>query len=122
MANPPPHERRFSGTTPFTRADARAAGISLAELRSSRFQKVFFDLYVCSSVEVNAVVRALAALRVCADGSYVSHFTAAEIWGGWVPEQPRTHVSVRAGNRSERRGICAHSAAEDARTTTHQGL
>ena len=122
MPNRLPRPRGFNPTTPFTRADARAAGISLAELRGRRFQKVFYDLYVCSSVKVNAVVRASAALRVCADASYVSHYTAAEIWGGCVPEQPLTHVSVRLGNRSERRGISAHTAAQDAHTTTYQGL
>ena len=31
---------------PFTRADARAAGITVKELISSRYQKVFYSLYV----------------------------------------------------------------------------
>jgi very-short-patch-repair endonuclease len=123
MAKPPPRRLRFSPTAPFTRAEARAAGISLAALRGPRFHKVFYDLYVCASVDVTAaVVRAAAALRVCNEGSYVSHFTAAEVWGACVPEQPLTHVSVRQGNRSERRGIQAHVAPRDANTTTYQGL
>ena len=119
----PPRRRRFSATEPFTRAEARAAGLSLAALRGPRFHKVFYNLYVCSSVDVTAaVVRAAAALRVCNEGSYVSHFTAAEVWGACVPDQPLTHVSVRQGNRSERRGIQAHVAPRAANTTTYQGL
>lgn len=122
MAIPPRERSRIDPTAPFTRAEARAAGIPIAALRGPRFQKVFYDLYVASSVVLTPRVRAKAALRVCDDESYVSHFTAAEVWGGTVPEQPLTHVSVRTGRRPERRGIRSHAAREGANTTTFDGM
>jgi hypothetical protein len=70
-----------------TRAQARAAGLDLAELRGPRFQKVFFDLYVSSSVALTPRVRAGAALKISAPGAHASHYTAAELWGGCVPVQ-----------------------------------
>jgi len=106
----------------FTRAEARAAGLRIAELRGPRFQKVFYDLYVAASVQVTAVVRARAALKISPPRSSASHFTAAEVWGGWVPDQSRTHVSVAEGNRSERRGIQAHTASPATAVTTFRGL
>ena len=60
---------------PFTRADARAAGITAKELISSRYQKVFYNLYVSADVIVTPQVRARAALRLASPDSYVSHYT-----------------------------------------------
>lgn len=122
MAIPPPQRSRVDPTVPFTRAEARAAGIPAAALRGPRFQKVFYDLYVASSVEVTPRIRAKAALRLCDAESYVSHFTAADLWGGCVPEQPLTHVSVKAGRRPERRGIQCHAAPAGAKTSTFYGM
>ena len=112
----------FDPTRPFTRAQARAAGLRIPELRGSRFQKVFFDLYVSASVAVTPQVRARAALDVSPAGAYVSHYTAAELWGGCVPDQPDTHVCVPSGNRSERRGIRAHAALRSSALTERGGL
>lgn len=115
--------RRLDPTHPFTRADARAAGIPISELRGSRFQKIFYDLYIAAGVEVTAVLRAHAALKVSPAGSVASHYTAAEIWGGVVPAQPRTHISVPgAGNRSERRGIHAHASGPSTAKAVHRGV
>ncbi len=122
MAIPPRQRSRIDPTVPFTRAEARAAGIPITALRGPRFHQVFYDLYVASSVEVTQSIRAKAALRLCNAESYVSHFTAANLWGGCVPEQPLTHVSVKAGRRPERRGIQSHAAQEGAKTTTFDGM
>jgi hypothetical protein len=66
--------------TQFTRADARAAGIT-AELISSRYQKVFYNLYVSADVVFTPQLRAKAALRLASHDSYAGHHTAAELWG-----------------------------------------
>ena len=58
---------------PFTRADARAAGITVKELVSSRYQKVFYNLYVSADVVLTPRVRARAALRLATLDSYASH-------------------------------------------------
>jgi hypothetical protein len=66
---------------PFTRADARAAGITVKELISSRYQKVFYNLYVSADVVITPQIRARAALHLADPDSYASHHTAAELWG-----------------------------------------
>lgn len=122
MATSPRRQFRIDPTVPFTRAEARAAGIPLATLLGPRFQKVFYDLYVDSAIDVTAAVRAKAALKLCVEGSFVSHFTAAELWSGVVPQHPLTHVTARPGSRPERRGIKCHVARGDERTTAFRGL
>jgi hypothetical protein len=47
---------------PFTRADARAAGITVKELTSSRYQKVFYKLYVSADF---VITRRFALERHC---------------------------------------------------------
>ena len=49
---------------PFTRADARAAGITVKKLIGSRYQKVSFNLYVSADVVITPQIRARAALRL----------------------------------------------------------
>jgi very-short-patch-repair endonuclease len=94
---------------PFSRAEARAAGISAKLLKSARYRRLFYDLYVSAEVVVTPVVRAKAILKICPPGSQASHFTAAELWGAIVPSQPLTHLSCpQPGVRSERRGVRCH--------------
>jgi hypothetical protein len=90
---------------PFCRADARRAGISVKQLRSPRFRKLFHDVYLGGDVPVTPKVLASAALGITPVGSHASHHTAARIWGGIVPDQTLTHVSSLPGaTRSERQG------------------
>ena len=93
----------FDPCQPFTRAEARSAGVSMSELAGPRFQRIFYNLYVSQAVTLSPLVRARAALKVSPHGSHASHFTAGEIWDGCVPEQPHTHVaSPRAQSRCQR--------------------
>ena len=78
---------------PFTRADARAAGITVKELVSGRYQKVFYNLYVSADVVLTPQVRARAALRLASLDSYASHYTAAELWDLPVPHDDQTHIA-----------------------------
>jgi len=77
----PEAHHRFDPKQPFNRAQARAAGIGLKTLLSSRFQKVFYDCYISSDVPLTTKLRAKAALGISPPGSFVSHSTAARIWG-----------------------------------------
>lgn len=108
---------------PFSRADARRAGIPLKQLASAGFRKLFFDLYVCADTPVTPGVLASAVLSISPIGSHASHSTAAEIWGGMVPEQPLTHVSSRRGRtRSERQGVGSHETSRGSIVVTFGGL
>ena len=106
---------------PFSRADARRAGIPVKYLTTSRFRKLFYDLYICADLVVTPVVLAAAALRISPLGSHASHFTAAQIWGGVVPDQPLTHVSSpHRRTRSERRGVGSHETSRGSQIVIFQ--
>ncbi len=101
----------FDPKQPFSRAEARAAGISLKTLLSSRFHKVFYDCYVLSTIALTTRLRAKAALGISPPGSYVSHATAARLWGGLVPDTPDVQVTVPGtAGRSSRQGVKAHAS------------
>lgn len=108
---------------PFNRAQARAAGLRLREILGPQFHKILYDSYVSASVPLTTRLRAEAALDIAAPGSFVSHHTAAELWGGVVPACSDVHITVRGeAPRSRRQGIKAHSTRTSAKTSTFQGL
>ena len=108
---------------PFMRADARAAGITVKELVSSRYQKVFYNLYVRADVVLTPQVRARAALRLASLDSYASHHTAAELWDLPVPHDDQTHITVpEHGERLRRQGLKSHLGQVDARRTVRSGI
>jgi very-short-patch-repair endonuclease len=113
----------FDPCLPFSRAEARSAGISMTELAGPRFQRIFYNLYVSQAVAATPLLRARAALKVSPQGSHASHFTAGEIWGGWVPDQPQTHLSSpREQSRCQRRGVRSHDINDEADVVTFHGI
>lgn len=108
---------------PFNKAQALAAGISRHQLVGPSFQRVIHDRYVDASVPITTRLRAIAALQVSPDGAFVSHWTAAELWGGIVPTVPEIHLTVREpARRSRRTGVRAHVGGVGAKTATFRGL
>ncbi|MDN5763049.1 MAG: DUF559 domain-containing protein, partial [Microlunatus sp.] len=108
---------------PFSRVDARAAGLTVRRLLGPEFQRIFYDRYVSSAVVVDTQVRARAAIGLCPEGSFVSHQTAADLWGGVAPFTPSTHVSVPAPEeRLIRQGIQSHLVSAGQRSTILLGL
>jgi hypothetical protein len=108
---------------PFSRAQARAAGIRLREILGPQFHKVLYDSYVSATVPITSRLRAEAALVISAPGAYVSHHTAAELWGGVVPPCSEVHITVVGdAPRSRRQGVRAHSATAATMPTTIGGL
>ncbi|HEX3197281.1 MAG TPA: DUF559 domain-containing protein [Propionibacteriaceae bacterium] len=108
---------------PFSRAQARAPVSGSAKFLGPQFHKILYDAYVSSSVPITTRLRAEAALSLSAPGSYISHHTAAELWGGVVPACSDVHITVRgASPRSRRQGIKAHSTTGSTITSTVHGL
>ena len=108
---------------PFSRADARAAGLPLTTLLSSEFQRVFRDRYVAANVPITLLLRAQTALGIASAGSWISHHTAARLLGGAVPDVPDIHVTVPDGlSRTRCDGIRSHRGARTAGCTTYRGL
>ena len=107
--------RTFDPRQPFSRAEARAAGLGPKTLLSGRFHKIFYDCYVSSSVPLTTRLRAKAVLGISPPGSYVSHATAARLWGGLVPDTPDVHVTVPGkSGRSSRQGVMSHAGVDGA--------
>lgn len=114
---------RLDPSRPFSRVDARRAGITVSELRGPGYRKLFYDCYVAATVEVTTQLLASAALSVAPPGSFASHLTAARLWGGVVPDDPDVHISVPGdASRSRRRGIKAHMASASAAVQVHRGI
>ena len=114
---------RFDATRPFRRSEALAAGVTLRELLGPRYQRVFHGVYVRAGLRLTPLERGRAALHISAAATFVSHHTAALIWGGVPPEDRRTHVSVPGDNlRSVRRGIAAHRAGARRDLRTLRGV
>ncbi len=70
------HDRLFRGSTVV--ADRQ---LTSNELRSTAWQRLFHDVYVCSCVPVTHSTRARAAARVLLPGSVVTGRSAAVLWG-----------------------------------------
>ena len=109
MTTKAPTKTTFNPRAPFSRADARAAGIAEGKLRTPAYQRLFHDTYVCSSVAVTAEVRTAAALDRTGPDAYASHHTAAELWGIPVPVDGLVHVTTaKSQGRNRRRGVLTH--------------
>ena len=75
--------------------------------RRRRFRRLFRAVYLDRKIPVTERVRAAGALLLCGHEAAASHHTAARIWGGVVPDDGQTHVSVE-GSRPRVLGIKAH--------------
>lgn len=113
----------FNTRAPFTRTTALRQKLSDHELQSSRFRRIYQGVYISADVRVTTKVRAQAAMLVAPDGSYISHHTAARLWGGWAPKSSVTHISSPGDlARTQRRGLAAHRADPNASVVTRYGL
>jgi hypothetical protein len=113
----------FDPRKPFSRADARLAGLTPEMLLTKRFHKIFWDSYVLREVKITPVIRAQAVLKLVPSDSHISHHTAAELWGAVVPDDGNTHVCLSSDRRRQvRRGVRSHCGNGPARTTVRLGL
>lgn len=105
--------------TAFRRRDAVRAGVTKHRLDGPSFQSVFSAIRMPASLQVTVRLRAEAALLLCHDSAFVSHHTAAQIWGGIVPGDVDVHVSVPdARHRPQRLGIRAHVSSRHSDVVT----
>ena len=123
MFVPAPNRDAFDPREPFSRAEARAAGLTAEMLLSKRFHKIFWDAYVSRDVPITPLLRAKAVIRLVPTGSYISHHTAAELWGAAPPTGSSTHITLpSACGRQVRRGVRSHYRTRPAQTTLRKGL
>ena len=123
MALPLPERLPLDTRNPFSRAESRAAGLAVSALYSGRYRRLFRDRYVVAEVPVTLALRARTALDLAAPGSWISHHSAARLWGAVVPDVLDIHLTVPDERpRTRVRGIRSHRAAEGAVPATLRGL
>ena len=123
MDAPPLALPTFDPRRPFSRAEARAAGLSPEHLATKRFKKLFWDSYVLREVRTTPQIRAQAVLKLVPPGSHISHQTAAELWGAAVPDDGNTHVwTPSVSGRKVRQGVKTHYGNGPTATTLRKGL
>lgn len=94
---------------PFTWRQGRDAGVPQRALGSPRFPRVVSGVYVPRDVTVDAVTEGRAALLVAGRHAFLSHQTAARVWGGVTPHTPQLHAAVPPGSsRSTHRDVTVH--------------
>jgi hypothetical protein len=104
----------------FTRAGALSAGSTAWSFRRSH-RLLFHGVHVAKDEVVDERRLNAAALSICPTRSYLSHFSAARLFGGVVPDDPDVHVTSPR-NRPKARGIAGHRAKRNQRVTTWRGL
>ena len=93
---------------PFLRTDAQNLGVAERRLKSPAFRTVFTGVVVDARIPDTVVVRSRAAMLVCPEGGVVSHWTAARLWGGVVPDNEWTHISFMRDVRFRFDGVKPH--------------
>lgn len=95
--------------------------MSKHHLDSSAYARLFGSVRLLATVPIDVRIRCLAAALVAPE-LVVSHHTAAELWGGIMPETTLTHLTARGQDRRRpRKGLVVHHAKE-VRTTARGGI
>ncbi|MER7073365.1 hypothetical protein [Terrabacter sp. NPDC000476] len=90
------------------------------ELRRSH-RALFRGVYVAKDVRPSPTLLAEAALLISPPGAFLSHHTAARLWGGVVPHHPDVHVSY-PGPRAQVTGVAAHRRKRSQLVVSRSGL
>ncbi len=109
-------------TWPFLRSEASTLGLSARALRGPGYRPVLHGVLVDARVPDTLVTRARAALLVAPEGAVVSHWTAARLWGGRVPDNDFVHVSFMRRVRFRVHGVKPHCFRHRLDITRRHGL
>ncbi len=106
---------------PFFFRQGIAAGISRRKLASGPYRRLMPGVYIGAGAPQDARIDGLTALLVAGPGTFLSHFQAARLHGGIVPDTELLHVSVHGTrHRSRRHEVVVHSSSRT--PTTFRGL
>jgi hypothetical protein len=113
----------FSTAYPFTREQARAAGITDANLRArTTYCRLLRGVYVGATVEMTLALWLRAALLAAPPGSVVSHLTALRWYGYELGELLPMHVSSRTTTHSRQGNLTAHRRGDPIRSRMLRGI
>jgi hypothetical protein len=110
-----------STSSPFQASATTDPQVTEWALRRGRFRRLFHDVYVSRDTTITPRLLARGALLLAEPGSYISHHTAARIWGGVVPDTSRTDVTSPR-RRLRTGGILGHRVKERATVTSFGGI
>ena len=91
---------------PFLRTTSGEDELSVWRFRRAH-RALYRGVYVSAETPVTHRLLAEAALLLAEPGSYLSHHTAAQLWGGTVPDHADVHVTYPR-MRAQCFGIAAH--------------
>jgi very-short-patch-repair endonuclease len=109
-------------------AQLRALGLGRRAIKyrveTARLHIVFRDIYSVGCGELPPLAREQAALLSCGRGAFISHHSAAFIWGLQDGEPPEVEVSVVGRYCASREGIRVHriGAIDRRELKRHEGL
>lgn len=107
---------------PFTRAQLKAAGGEVSDLRRRDYVAIFRDAWVHRD-GIDRDTRTRAALLIHPPSAFASHFSAARVWEVPVPEHRFEHVTVRRlKDRRERPELKSHVTKRPRRVTKVRGI
>lgn len=108
MFKPPPGTK-LDTRRPFRAKDALAAGITRRHLVSSAYRRIIRGVYIDASVSHEPWHEALAVMLVTGRYAFVSHHTAARLYGATVPDSSELHASIGDDqHRSRMVGVRVH--------------
>ena len=97
--------------------------MTMAGVTYSNASRYVGDIYSTDPFLGDVYNRAALALREAPGGSWVSHHTAATLWGLWAPTSAAVHVSMPPrGGRAPREGVKPHRGSRDAWVTRMRDL
>lgn len=96
----------------FTRQQALAAGMTVAEIRSRRerglWVRLHREVYTFADVKMGWEQRVVAATLSCGPGAVASHASAGMVWG-FIEKLDVPHVTVPGTRHVRRKGSIVHS-------------
>jgi hypothetical protein len=107
---------------PFTRGQALASGTSAAQLRRRDYVRLFHNVYIGRGSALSLASRARGALLIAPSTAVVSHHTAAQLWGGSVPESSALHGTISRAQSFDVRGVRTHESDRPRDVTTRGGI
>ncbi|WP_296602723.1 hypothetical protein [Nocardioides sp.] len=113
----------FDPKKPFRSADAVAAGVSRRRLAGVTFRSLVRGVMISTEARVEHRQLFEAALMVHPEGAWLSHTSAAAVYGIVVPDDPNVHVSViDAKDRRWHPGLKPHVAPPHTEVVVRDGL
>ncbi|AXH94967.1 hypothetical protein [Ornithinimicrobium avium] len=98
--------------TTMRRQEGLASGITHHALVTGKYRQLLRGVFVGHGTKVDGYVEARAALLVTHRSAFVSHHTAARLYGAVVPHCDKVHVSVPRGvSRADRSDVTVHASS-----------